>query len=129
MAKDELAEHIIRANIYEPKRVEKSWGFELWIANTEKYCGKLLHVMPTKKCSLHFHVLKHETFYIHSGKVLMTLIHKDGLKEDIMMYPGDTLEVPRGLVHRFQAIDTEVDIYEFSTEHFDSDSYRVDKGD
>ena len=26
------------------KRVPKGWGHELWIANCEKYCGKLLYI-------------------------------------------------------------------------------------
>jgi hypothetical protein len=28
--------------IKQPKRVEKKWGYELWIHNDNQYCGKLL---------------------------------------------------------------------------------------
>jgi len=33
---------IIDTNITTPKRVEKKWGYELWIHNDYEYCGKLL---------------------------------------------------------------------------------------
>ena len=32
-------------------------------------CGKLLHVEPHKKCSVHYHKLKKETFYVIKGSV------------------------------------------------------------
>ena len=33
---------IIPIDVKPPKRVEKNWGYELWIHNDEEYCGKLL---------------------------------------------------------------------------------------
>ena len=30
-------------------RVEKGWGYELWVANKPEYCGKLLHFDGSKK--------------------------------------------------------------------------------
>ena len=33
---------IIPVDIKPPKKVEKIWGYELWIHNDEDYCGKLL---------------------------------------------------------------------------------------
>jgi hypothetical protein len=38
---------IINTEIKQPKRVEKNWGYELWIHNDEEYCGKSL-VFPKK---------------------------------------------------------------------------------
>ena len=38
---------IIPVDIKPPKRVDKIWGYELWIHNDEDYCGKLL-VFPKK---------------------------------------------------------------------------------
>ena len=48
---------IIPIDVKPPKRVEKLWGYELWIHNDEEYCGKLLVfekemanlVYPTRK--------------------------------------------------------------------------------
>ena len=53
------------------KHVPKGWGYEKWIVNNEKYCGKLLFFEKGKKCSWHYHKLKHETFYLHSGKIYL----------------------------------------------------------
>ena len=48
------------------KYVPKGWGYEKWIANCEKYCGKLLFIVKGKQCSWHFHKLKDEVFFVQS---------------------------------------------------------------
>ncbi len=112
------------------KHVPKGWGYEKWIVNKEQYCGKLLFFKKNKKCSWHYHKIKDEVFYIHSGQLEVTY----GYDEDInkaqvtILEPGDTFYVPTGLIHQMKGIkDTEM--YEFSTQHFDEDSIRVIKGD
>jgi quercetin dioxygenase-like cupin family protein len=109
------------------KRVEKGWGYELWIHNDEKYCGKLLFFNAGKKCSLHYHKLKHETFYVQSGKLNCTFI-KDTITHNEILGPGDIKEVYPGLIHQMEAVEDTV-MFEFSTQHFDEDSYRLKKGD
>ena len=49
--------------------VPKGWGYEDWLVNKDEYCGKLLFIKKNKKFSWHYHKLKDETFYIHTGKV------------------------------------------------------------
>ena len=112
------------------KKVEKGWGHEIWIHNDEKYCGKLLFFEKGKKCSLHYHKLKTETFYLQSGKMECTFYDLDSPdgKRVIIMEPGDMKEVPPGLVHQMRAIEKS-ELFEFSTQHFDTDSYRIQKGD
>ncbi|MDD5254073.1 MAG: cupin domain-containing protein [Candidatus Nanoarchaeia archaeon] len=109
------------------KEVPKGWGKELWIVNNELYCGKKLVLEKGKQCSLHFHIKKDETFYIQSGKVKMEITHNDGKKETLIMNPGDKLHITPGLIHRFYGLE-DSEIFEFSTQHFDEDSYRVEKG-
>ena len=41
---------------------------------------------------------------------------------------GDCMDVPRGLVHQMEALE-DAELYEFSTQHFDSDSHRLVRGD
>ena len=41
---------------------------------------------------------------------------------------GDVVTIPIGMPHQLEAI-TDGEIFEISTQHFDSDSYRVQKGD
>lgn len=49
------------------KTVSKGWGYELHIVNNDNYCGKILHIDPGKKLSLHYHEIKDETFFIKNG--------------------------------------------------------------
>ena len=86
------------------KHVEKGWGWERWIVNCEEYCGKLLFFEKDKKCSWHYHKIKDEVFYVQSGKIY------------------------RGLRHQMLALK-DSELFEFSTQHFDSDSHRIIKGD
>lgn len=112
--------------------VPKGWGFEKWIVNNEKYCGKLLYFVKGKRCSLHYHKLKDETFYIQSGKI--RLIWSDDLNtaqqlcQEIILSKGDSYHIPPGRVHQMYAIE-DTELFEFSTQHFDEDSYRIVKGD
>jgi len=110
--------------------VDKGWGWEKWIVNCEEYCGKLLFFEKDKQCSWHFHKLKDEVFYVQSGRILVRYSDGDKLEdaEEIVLEAGDNFHVYRGLRHRMIALqDTE--LFEFSTQHFDSDSYRIEKGD
>ena len=64
----------------EIKFVPKGWGFEKWIVNNEKYCGKLLYFAKGKKCSWHYHKIKDEVFYIQSGKILVKFSDQDDIE-------------------------------------------------
>ena len=63
------------------KHVQKGWGYEKWIVNNEKYCGKLLYFNKGKKCSWHYHLKKEETFYIHSGKLHLIYGFEDDMTD------------------------------------------------
>ena len=81
-------------------------------------------------CSGHVHRLKDEVFYLQSGKMLVKYSDDDdvNLADSVILNPGDNFHVYRGLKHRMIAIE-DSELFEFSTEHFDSDSYRLEKGD
>ena len=108
----------------------KGWGHEKWIVNTDKYCGKILFFEEGKTCSWHYHKLKDETFYVQSGEILLRYGKTDDYdaSETIVLKPGDKFYVRPGLRHQMTGIkDTE--LFEFSTQHFEDDSYRVIRGD
>ncbi len=71
---------------------------ECWVANEMEagYCGKFLFVSDGQTCPMHHHLVKHETFYIVRGDVLMSF---DGRER--VMKPGDVLPVPPGKPHSF----------------------------
>ena len=105
------------------KKVNKDWGYEEWIVNNELYCFKKIFVKKGYQCSIHWHKEKDETFYIEYGKILIDMF---GLPQHIMK-TGDILRLPPNTLHRFTAIEDTM-MYEVSTHHEDSDSYRVIKG-
>jgi len=55
---------------------------------------------------------------------------KDSIENanELILNPGDNFHVYRGLRHQMIAIE-DSELFEFSTQHFDSDSYRLIKGD
>ena len=110
--------------------VKKGWGFEKWIVNKPEYCGKLLFFVRDKRCSWHYHKLKDEVFYIQSGKVLVKYSDQDDIElaKETILSKGDNFHVYRGLRHQMIALE-DTELYEFSTQHFDSDSHRIIKGD
>ena len=111
--------------------VPKGWGYEDWIVNKEEYCGKLLFFKKGKSCSWHYHNLKDETFYIHKGKLKVrhgwTDAKGDMNTQVSILEAGDTFHVPVGMRHQMTGL-TDVEMFEFSTQHFDEDSIRVEKG-
>ena len=67
-----MKDSIVDKTIHPPMRyVEKGWGYEKWIVNKEKYCGKLLIFKANKKSSWHYHKLKDEVFYLQSGRIIV----------------------------------------------------------
>lgn len=110
--------------------IKKNWGFEQWIWNNSRYCGKLLHFHKNKKLSWHFHEIKDETFCLGAGSVIIKYGLSDdiSLATDITLNKGDSFHIPPGLRHQVIALE-DSDLYEFSTQHFDEDSIRIIKGD
>jgi quercetin dioxygenase-like cupin family protein len=46
----------------------------------------------------------------------------------ITLSRGDSFHIPVGMIHQFSALK-DSEIIEISTQHFDEDSYRIEKGD
>ena len=117
-------------NFSDIKFVPKGWGYEKWIVNKPEYCGKILFFAKGKKCSWHYHKLKDEVFYIQKGKLLVSYGYEDDINaasEDILE-EGDNFHVEVGMRHQMLALE-DTEMFEFSTQHFDEDSIRVEVGD
>ena len=138
------------------KFVSKEWGYEIWVENNPLYCCKHLHVVPDHWCSFHYHKEKMETFYIISGELLLLRApYKEDLAQQIreakdprwdwrhgytdkspiyrrfqttILKKGDSLTIKPYVLHTFTTnVSEPCDFIEASTEHKDSDSYRVVK--
>ena len=75
-------------------------------------------------------MIKDEVFYLQSGKLLVKFSQDDDLEnaEEIVLEPGQNFYIYPGLRHQMIALE-DSELFEFSTQHFDEDSYRVIKGD
>lgn len=123
----------------------KGWGWERWIVNKPEYCGKLLYMAKDRRCSLHYHKLKDETFYLQSGEIIV--YYTDDLEKlgELMkktppgrnwrdfvdtarLRPGDNFYIPPERAHQMVA-RRDSELFEFSTQHFENDSYRILRGD
>ena len=99
---------------------EKIWGKEFWIVNNQDYCGKVLVLNRQHRCSMHYHKIKKETFLVVSGKVLLEIE-----EQKITLFPGGSVTIVPYTKHRFTGIGSVSEIIEFSSQHFEHDSYRT----
>jgi len=110
------------------KTVQKTWGYEIWFANTELYCGKLLLVHQNEwssKGKFHYHNIKDETFFIIEGALTLDIAKENGEYERMTLYTNDSYRVMPGVKHRFtSALPIPCKFIEASTHHDDEDSYR-----
>jgi D-lyxose ketol-isomerase len=135
--------------VLEARPVTKKWGREVLIASNEEagYTGKLLTVLPggSKRqycCSIHYHRIKTETFYIDQGELWLELFEVRmpagfteisnllprhlGASRVYRLGPGEAIEITTFLPHRFWAASkVPVQFYEFSTFDTPEDSYRL----
>ena len=109
--------------------VPKGWGEEIIIENNEMYCGKILIFKQGFKFSMHYHMNKDETWYVDKGEFFYRWIDTETAETiEQKLKVGDVVRQRVGQPHQLEAI-TDGRIFEVSTHHEDSDSYRVMKGD
>lgn len=104
--------------------VSKRWGWERWICNNDKYCGKQLFIARDQFTSYHYHKIKDEVLYVASGKVSMRYGTPEGLEAGLILEAGCGFRVKPNVCHQMEALEDTL-LLEFSTQHFDEDSYRV----
>ena len=109
--------------------VPKGWGNELIIENNEMYCGKLLRFKGGFKFSMHYHMIKDECWYVEYGQFIYRWIDTETAElNEVKLEEGDVVRQRPGQPHQLEAISNGR-VFEVSTHHKDSDSYRVMKGD
>jgi N-acetylneuraminate synthase len=87
----------------------------------EGYCGKFIFIFKGQTCPLHYHKIKHETFYLVKGKVEM-----EASGEIITMKQGDIKVMPQNTMHRFTGLENSL-ILECSKPDIMSDSLFEDQ--
>lgn len=87
----------------EIKRVHKPWGSESWLEVNDHYVIKLLYMAKGQRCSLQYHVEKHETIYVLEGEMKLTIGPSAETLEEKILYPGQYVVVPPNTIHRMEA--------------------------
>ena len=89
---------------FEPRKVEKPWGYELIWALTDDYCGKLLCVRAGHALSLQYHERKDESWYVQEGRASLELgsVGEDD-RSAREIKAGDSFRFRPGTIHRVAA--------------------------
>jgi mannose-6-phosphate isomerase-like protein (cupin superfamily) len=104
---------------FEPRRVEKPWGYELIWSVTDAYCGKVLFVRAGHSLSLQFHREKDEAWLVHDGRAKIELGEVgDSVLQEEVVGAGAAFHYVPGTVHRVTAIE-DTTILEVSTPQLD----------
>ena len=97
-------------------RVEKPWGYELWLELNEFYAYKLIHMNAGNKSSLQSHDYKIEANYVIKGEAEVLLENDEGILESKIFKAGSGWTVPLNRKHRVIA-KTSYTALEVSTPH------------
>ena len=109
--------------------VDKAWGGEIIFAPKPDYCGKLLTFKAGGKNSMHYHLVKKESWWVHSGEFVFRWIEtKTAEVKERRLVHGSVVHIEVGMPHQLEAI-TEAVIFEASTHDDPNDNYRVFPGD
>lgn len=109
--------------------IPKGWGEEVVWANTNTYCGKFLNFKEGAKFSMHFHKNKDETWYIVSGKFMLTYIHTPTAeRKQLELNVGDSWRNEPLEPHQLHCLESGT-VFEVSTHDDPNDNYRILPGD
>jgi mannose-6-phosphate isomerase len=103
----------------EERRVEKPWGYERIGSQTDHYVGKILFIAAGRRLSLQKHLVKDESFLVRSGRLRIHLEGADGVVRTSDLGPGEHRRVTVGRIHRYEAVDGDVELVEVSTPELD----------
>lgn len=112
---DEFLEERYKKEI---KHIDKPWGYERILEQNKDYVVKELFMKEGNSCSLQYHELKHETFYVLKGKLRF---YVGKTKDDLTVMElnvGECYTIEPLVVHRMEAIVDSLYL-ESSTNHLD----------
>ena len=108
------------------RKIEKPWGYEEIWAETDKYVGKILTILPGHRLSLQYHEKKEETIYVMRGVLVLYIKNQyTGNTIKIDLGPGQCYHIPPKTIHRFSAEKGDVALSEVST-YYPDDVVRLE---
>ena len=104
---------------FEPRKVDKPWGYELIWAEADEYVGKVLFIKAGESLSLQFHRVKDESWLVQGGRAKLELGSAgDAVLNQEVIAAGASFRFRPGTVHRVTALE-DTTILEVSTAHLD----------
>ena len=104
---------------FQPRKVEKPWGWELIWADAEHYVGKILFVRAGQSLSLQFHNEKDESWYLQDGRAELEMSDAGAAFTNTeVVGPGAAFRLRPGTIHRVRAVE-DTTMLEVSTPHLD----------
>ena len=97
-------------------RVDKPWGYEVWLEMNEFFALKLIHFKQGNRCSLQLHERKVESVYVIQGEAEVFLEDENGVLQSKIYGPGSGWTVPLNKKHRVYA-KTDFTILEAQSPH------------
>ena len=103
-----------------PKIVDKPWGYEEIIVQTNSYVMKKIFIRAGHRLSRQFHAQKDETVYVSKGVLLLDLSENDSESNILKLSEGKSWRIKPKTIHRFTAPeDQSVELFEVSTPELD----------
>ena len=96
-------------------KIEKPWGYEIHWTKNDNYVGKLLFINAGQRLSKQYHEIKEKTLYVLSG----ILYNYDERGVPNKIFPGESIHIKAGEIHRFSADSCSVEVIEVSNPHLD----------
>jgi mannose-6-phosphate isomerase len=105
------------------KKVSKGDGYEVLIANTEKYCSKVHHLARGAELTLKYHIRKTKSWYVASGQFDYKWIDTSNANmKSRILNVGDIVTIEIGQPHHLICLK-DGDVFESGTPEINNDSY------
>lgn len=99
-------------------KTDKPWGYEELLEKNSSYVLKKLFMKKDHRCSLQYHEIKHETLFVVSGSLKLTVGDKLEKLEEVILNENEYYVLPPKKIHRMYGI-TDCVYLESSTPELD----------
>jgi len=106
----------------------KYWGGITTVIDTGAYTSKILRMTPWAVGSMEYHLVKSESYYVLEGGVVVIFRVGRACDNAVPLRAGDTINIPRGMVHQSVTGESGCVIIETSTPDSARDSYLIVDG-
>jgi mannose-6-phosphate isomerase-like protein (cupin superfamily) len=105
----------------------KVWGTTTRVFHSSSCIVEHISIKQGWRCSKHRHHHRHNQFYVISGR-LRIIADKDGLTDETVLTAGQSMTVPHGIWHRFEAMSDVEAVEVYWVEMVMDDIERMDHG-